>query len=81
MATIAVYLHDFKHLGFNSLKSVKVVINLNQVRDFQRPVNNMQIGNVNIIPKRLIWHIAEDATEKDCLLRLLYSLLYPTLDI
>ena len=29
MATIAVYLYNFKHLGFNSLKLVKVVINLN----------------------------------------------------
>ena len=29
IATIAVYLYNFEHLGFNSLKSVKVVINLN----------------------------------------------------
>ena len=41
MATMAVYLYDFKHLGFNSLKSVKVVLNLNQVHDFQRPINDV----------------------------------------
>jgi len=29
LAIIVVYLHNFKYLGFNSLKSVKVVINLN----------------------------------------------------
>jgi len=29
LATIAAYLYDFKYSGFNSLKSVKVVINLN----------------------------------------------------
>ena len=54
LATIAVYLHNFKHLGFNGLKSIKVVINLNQIQDFQRPVNDVQISNVNIISKRLI---------------------------
>jgi len=29
IAMIVVYLYDFKYLGFNNLKSVKVVINLN----------------------------------------------------
>ena len=29
IATIVVYLYNFKYLGFNSLKLVKVVINLN----------------------------------------------------
>ena len=81
MATMAAYLHDFEHLGFNSLKSVKVVINLNQVRYFQRPVNDVHVGNVNITPEGLIWHVAGDAGEKDRSLRLLHSLLHPTLDV
>lgn len=34
MVIIAVYLCDFEYLGFSNLKLVKVVINLNQVRDF-----------------------------------------------
>jgi hypothetical protein len=80
LATMAAYLYDFEHLGFNGLKSVKVVINLNQIRDFQRPVNDVQIGNVNITSERLIWHVAGDTGEKDRSLRLLYSLLHPTLD-
>ena len=42
----------------------------------------MQVGNVNInvTPKRLIWHVAGDAGE-DRSLRLLHSLLHPTLDV